>query len=206
AARPPTPEKTRVQSQAPTPMIDDAPPVTAAPTPAPEDTPPITGPETKAAQPQAKPSATGPLIQEVPDSPTGRLAAWERVVASVCESKPALGAVLEHAVPIEVSRTQIVLGFAEGSFFGQQASSSESTTAIASAAASILGGKPAVSVKFSAPDNLGASVAEIATTRRDEEREETRRRALNHPRVIEALQVFPEGAGQVKVRLDQEEG
>ena len=39
---------------------------------------------------------------------------------------------------------------------------------------------------------------------RDEAREETRKRALNHPRVIEALQVFPEAAGNVKVQYENE--
>ena len=70
-------------------------------------------------------------------------------------------------------------------------------------AAQVVGGTPKVVVRFTAEaEKKGLSVAEATERQRTDQREERKREALSHPRVQEALQIFPEGAGNVKVHVD----
>ena len=103
-----------------------------------------------------------------------------------------------------VTPEKIVLSFPDGSFFGRQAQSPEVQNIIAEAAEKILGRRPEMDVRLDSSPPAGPTVAELETSKLEDAREETRRRAMNHPRVIEALQVFPEAAGNVKVRWDNE--
>lgn len=140
-----------------------------------------------------------------PQSPdAAALAAWERVVIKVRETRPALGAVLEHGVPLVVSRESVVLGFPEGSFFGQQAEPDEARDTIGECARDVLGGKPAVTVRFTAEAEQRAqpTMAELAEQRRVSARREREEEALRHPLVVDALRIFPEGASSVKVVVD----
>ncbi|MBX3251193.1 MAG: DNA polymerase III subunit gamma/tau [Myxococcales bacterium] len=128
---------------------------------------------------------------------------WEALIASLREAKPALAAVLEHGVPRIVSAERIVLSFQHGSFYGRQADAPAAKDAIAEAAARRLGGRPAIEVRFdAAADAKGRTVAAIEATRRDAERTAKRRQALNHPAVLDAIEVFPEARGHLEVRLE----
>lgn len=134
------------------------------------------------------------------------LAAWERVVTKVREARPALGAVLEHGAPLVVTRESVVLGFPEGSFFGQQAQPDDAREAIAECARDVLGGKPTVGVQFTADSEQPAqpTVAQLEERRRADTRREREEEALSHPLVVDALKIFPGGASSVKVHVDGE--
>ncbi|MFW6023481.1 MAG: hypothetical protein ACOC9O_01935, partial [Myxococcota bacterium] len=47
-----------------------------------------------------------------------------------------------------------------------------------------------------------ATMAKVAEKRREDERQRVRREALGHPRVQDAMQIFPEAADHVQVRIE----
>ncbi len=140
----------------------------------------------------------------VHDIPAGDpLPVWERIIGHIREARPALAAVLEHGVPLSIDRDTLVLGFPTGSFFGKQAETRESKEGIAEGASKVIGATPEVVVRFTEEaEKAGLTVAEASEKERTDLREERKREALAHPRVQEALQIFPEGAGNVKVHVD----
>jgi len=100
---------------------------------------------------------------------------WERVVAKLRESRPALGAVLQHGVPTVISPARLVIAFPKGSFFGAQAQAVDAREAVAEAAARDSSvARPVVEVvQTGRPRAAGGSVRGEAV-RDQERREETR--------------------------------
>ena len=124
-------------------------------------------------------------------------------MAHLRQTRPALAAVLQHGVGKTVTRESIVLVFPTGSFFGQQAGAPEARDGIAEAAEAVLGARPSVEVVFAKDaTSTGTSIAQIEAARDVERREQTKQRALAHPRIAEALQVFPEATGRLEVSVD----
>ncbi len=170
-----------------------------------------TRPSNDAAQAASRPresektpaAAPAPATKAAP-APAGKLLpTWEQIIGHLQDARPALAAILEHGVPQEIDREKIVIGFPTGSFFGKQAESRESKDGVATSAAQVLGASPEVIIRFiDEPEALGQTVAEASAQERTGRIEERRREALRHPRVQEALQVFPEGAGNVKVHVE----
>ena len=128
---------------------------------------------------------------------------WEALVGVLGETKPALGALLKHASPRRVDAEAIVLAFPPASFYGKQAESAEARGAIASMAERRLGARPRVDIVYEAGG--GATLAQIEDERERARLEATRKKALNHPVVQEALRVFETSPGAVEVRVDVEE-
>jgi DNA polymerase-3 subunit gamma/tau len=144
-----------------------------------------------------------PVVQEVPPGAAGTLKTWEQILGQLRHQKPALAAILEHGVPLTLDRERIVIGFPAGSFYGQQAAADDARAAVSEAASTAVGARPTVTVELNADsDGRGRTIAQVSEQRRNEEREEARRSALGHPRVQEALQVFHEGAANVRVHVD----
>jgi DNA polymerase-3 subunit gamma/tau len=181
----------------------------AAPKPVVAPTPAPTAAAAAAAAATAAPAAA-PATSPTPSSAGSAIGlsggdAWAKIVADIRDHKPAFGAVLEHAVPVEAGPDRLVLSFAEGTFYGRQANTPEAQAILGTSAERCLGKAPVVEIRFHRePPPALKSVADIEKARVDEAREETRRRAMNHPRVIEALQVFPEAAGNVTIQTDSE--
>jgi DNA polymerase-3 subunit gamma/tau len=133
--------------------------------------------------------------------------AWQSIVHALRDAKPALAAILEHGAPLSVTRERIVIGFPEGSFFGKQAEADEARNEVAEAARKVVGGKPEVvvrSVSAAEAAPAGPSVAELEAKRRMDAQREREQEAMRHPLVRGALEVFPEGAGSVKVNVEQD--
>jgi DNA polymerase-3 subunit gamma/tau len=127
--------------------------------------------------------------------------AWREIVAALHQAQPALGAVLEHGVPVRIDPSKIVLSFPEGSFFGRQATSDPAREALADAAERVLGQRPAIEVGFGLSSSR-PTVAAQETERRKERRAVAEQAALSHPRVKDALDVFPEAEGNVNVEVE----
>lgn len=128
---------------------------------------------------------------------------WEELVGTLEQQQPALAAVLEHGIPKTVGPDRIVLSFKDGSFYGRQAQSPESIAAIVRVAEQQLGGRPEIEIRFDAQgESANKTVAAVAAQRREAELESKRREALNHPRVRDAVDVFPESAGKLKVLIE----
>lgn len=125
------------------------------------------------------------------------------MLRTLCESQPALGAVLEHAVPLEVGATKFLLGFTEGSFHGRQAASALSRQALGDVAERMFGQRPQVEVCFGTWSKQSLASQEVA--RRKKHRDTMRDAALNHPLVRDAMDVFPEASdGPVDVQTEDE--
>lgn len=128
---------------------------------------------------------------------------WEELVRRLETEQPALAAVLEHGVPKAVSTERIVLSFKDGSFYGRQAQSPESVAAIARIAEAQLGARPEIEIRFDAQGEAShRTVAAVAAQRKEAELEAKRKEALNHPRVRDAIDVFPESAGKLDVHIE----
>ncbi|MEM7434107.1 MAG: DNA polymerase III subunit gamma/tau [Myxococcota bacterium] len=128
---------------------------------------------------------------------------WEELVGALERQQPALAAVLEHGVPKAVGPDRIILSFQHGSFYGRQAESPDSIAAIQRVAEERLGGAPKVEIRFDAPTEQPTNtVAAVAAQRKEAEAEAKRREALNHPRVRDAMDVFPESAGKLNVHIE----
>jgi DNA polymerase-3 subunit gamma/tau len=128
---------------------------------------------------------------------------WEELVGTLEQQQPALAAVLEHGIPKAVGPDRIVLSFKDGSFYGRQAESPESIAAIVRIAEQQLGARPEIEIRFDAQGEAATkTVAAVAAQRKEAEVEAKRKEALNHPVVREAIDVFPESAGKLKVHIE----
>ncbi len=128
---------------------------------------------------------------------------WEELVKALEQSQPALAAVLEHGIPKAVGPDRIVLSFKDGSFYGRQAQSPDSISAIAQVAEKQLGARPEIEIRFDAQGEAATkTVAAVAAQRKEAELQARRKEALNHPRVRDALDVFPDSAGKLNVHIE----
>ena len=131
---------------------------------------------------------------------------WEELVGTLEQQQPALAAVLEHGIPKAVGPDRIILSFKDGSFYGRQAESPESIAAIARVAEQQLGARPEIQVRFDAQAEAASkTVAAVAAQRKEAEVAAKRKEALSHPRVRDAVDVFPESAGKLKVHIEADE-
>jgi len=128
---------------------------------------------------------------------------WIEIVSRLKERQPALGAVLEQGVPVEVSEERLEIAFREKSFFGQQAAEESAREAIVTAAEKVLGRYPELKIAFCADiESVGASVVQERDEQREQELEQTVMRALEHPLVREAIEIFPEASNNVDVQVE----
>ncbi len=170
-----------------------------------------TGRESAPSQARAsapEPAAPAPLPApraEISAQSAQALARWETIVGALTETRPALGAVLQHAVPVEVSGARISIAFPRGSFYARQAESAEAKSALADIAERVLSARPNVDVLVrdeAEPAHAASTLARIEEERLHARHEATRKKALNHPIVVEALQLFGGGNRQPEVRID----
>jgi len=130
------------------------------------------------------------------------LANWDRVVAAIRDDAPTWSAIFEHAVPLELGADRVRLSFASSArFAGQQASDREGSERLQKAVEKILGGRPDVQVEYS-DQNASSSLVARSRAARDEHSESLRDEAMNHPRVKEARQLFPEVTSRYDVQVE----
>jgi DNA polymerase-3 subunit gamma/tau len=136
-------------------------------------------------------------------SPQARelLTAYRKLVERMRVEEPRWAAMFEHGVPTELSATRVEVCFPEGSFFGRQAQSPPGLGALQAAADFVLGPGAEVGVRFG-PNAAGVSLAQLAAQEVDERKEAIKRRVLLHPRILEALKVFPELAQKQDIQVD----
>jgi DNA polymerase III subunit gamma/tau len=131
--------------------------------------------------------------------------AWARILDGLAQQRPDLAPALKHASPMEVSPERLTLGFAPGSFHRRLADGPEARAALREVAGGVLGRAP--ELRFvdadAGAENAGPTLAEVEARRREQERVLVRQEALSHPRVQDAMQIFPSHADQVQVRIDE---
>jgi DNA polymerase III subunit gamma/tau len=123
------------------------------------------------------------------------------MVVALRKDDPRWSAMFEHGVPEILSMERVVVVFQEGSFFGRQAQSQGGIDALLRASENVMSATPTVDIRF-AIELPGISVAQREAAAIDERKEGLRRKALGHPRVVEALKVFPELAQKQDVQVD----
>lgn len=197
---PPTPDPTRRMRAVPK-MATGAPSFDGAPMPTSEDAAASAAFEpAPVEQPETAPKAADsdglrrPALQE-----------WERLIGKLRDVNGMLAAVLANGLPRLVTKERIVVSFRDGSFHGRQADQPAAREALVAVAAELLGGTPEIEVRFDA-DTAGKdnTVAAIESKREEAKLEQKRREARNHPRVVEALAVFPDAANKVEVHIDRD--
>ncbi len=150
----------------------------------------------QAASPQAAPSVRPPAAPLVPVPEL-----WLRIVTHLAENEPRWAAVHKNGVPGEVSPARVEVLYLDGSFFGRQAQSPDGSSALQRAVASVIGPGAEVIIRF-ASELKGSTVAQIEASHVDERKEALKKKAMGHPRVIEALKVFPELSTKQDVQVD----
>jgi DNA polymerase-3 subunit gamma/tau len=168
--------------------------VSVPPSFVPPPTPVVQAGAAPAAAPAAASAALDAGHGEVPE-------AWQRIVATLQETQPALGAVLEHGVPVQVDEDALRVSFPEGSFFGRQAMAQTARQALADAALHVLGRAPRIEIGFGLQSQR-PTVAAVQAARQKEKRAEVVQAALSHPKVKDAMDVFPEAEGDVDVQVE----
>ncbi|MET0282894.1 MAG: DNA polymerase III subunit gamma/tau, partial [Polyangiales bacterium] len=128
-------------------------------------------------------------------------AQWLAVIGELRKGDARWPAMFEHGVPSELTRESVVVSFQEGSFFGRQAGSPGGVEALRRAAQAVLGGAPTVDVRF-VSELIGESVAQREAAQVDERKEGIKQKAMAHPRVLEALKIFPELAKKTDIQID----
>lgn len=173
----------------------------AAPSYAPAASTPPPRTTARAAPPKPSLPPEGQDDDDAPAGPSVNANSWRSVVDVIKSRRPALGACLEHGSIRELSADKLVLVFPKGSFFGEQATSPEAKNALADAAFEVLSLRPKVTVELSSTDVAVPSIAAADREKLEADRETQRQEALAHPRVIEALEVFPEGRNKLEVSV-----
>ena len=130
-------------------------------------------------------------------------AEWVQIVGIIRSAQPALGAVLDHGMPLEVTAKTLKIGFPDGSFFGRQAQSNTAKEALLKAAAQVLGAVPELLIG-SPGDARVSTLAEIEEDGRRQRSAAKREAALSHPAVLDAMEIFEESEASVDVQVDLE--
>ena len=177
---------------APAPAV--APAVAPAPAPTPAHAPPAL---------RAVPNPPSPAPAEAKRAGAPPQEKWLAIIRHLRETEPRWSAMYEHAVPKELSGARIEVTFPEGSFFGRQAQTPDGTEALRRAARAIFGANPEIEIGF-ATQLSGITVAQKEASEIDERKEGLKKKALSHPRVVEALKVFPELGQKQDVQIDPE--
>lgn len=128
---------------------------------------------------------------------------WVQIVGIIRSAQPALGAVLDHGMPLEVTAKTLRLGFPDGSFFGRQAQSNTAKEALLKAAEQILGARPELLIGTPG-DAKVSTLAEIEENGRKQRSAAKREAALRHPAVVDAMEIFEESEASVDVQVDLE--
>jgi hypothetical protein len=163
---------------------------------------PVEPPKLQAAPAPAPVAPTLRSRAEEPRASTHQISElWLTVIAELRKGDPRWAAMFEHGVPSELNRERVVVTFQEGSFFGRQAQTQGGLEALARAVQAALRADPKLDVRFAA-EVQGISVAKREAAQLDERKEAVKRKALGHPRVLEALKVFPELATKQDVQVD----
>ncbi len=127
---------------------------------------------------------------------------WERVLESLRVTRPALAAVLEHAIPERIEAQSVTLRFAEGSFFAEQARAKSAQLDLSAVLETLVGARPRIEIVTGATPPGQKTYVEAREAYLSEARTHLEAQALSHPAVQAALNAFPEARSRARVRVD----
>jgi DNA polymerase III subunit gamma/tau len=159
---------------------------------------PIAAPERRD-EPPAPPAAAPPPAELGSDV----LDAWLAILESVRSGRPELAAMLEHAAPLAVSGSELVVGWEPGSVFASQASNREALDLVTRAASEHFMTRTRVVFEF---DSERAKSFDTVARRQLRERQERLRAAMTearaHPRIAEAIEILGARLKELKLGHD----
>jgi hypothetical protein len=127
------------------------------------------------------------------------LGRWRSLVESIAEDRPEVASILSHVVPLELADDRYLLGVEKGSVFESRATSPEAMAQIQGASTKLFGTTPDVGFKINGAHPGGMTLASQKAAERAEAEAEAIRRAKQHPRVLDAIEIL--GAKVKEVRL-----
>ena len=132
--------------------------------------------------------------------------AWRTIVERVRAVRPPLASVLEHAMPLEISATRVVIGFdPSAAFLALRAEEPDALDLLTREVRGHFGAPTRVDLRSSAQVSQGVrTVAAIDAENRATEVTRARAAVESHPLVQEAIRLF--GAQLRDVRLPPDEG
>lgn len=150
---------------------------------------------------QTSPEGDEPPVAPGPNSTqSSQLETLRRLLEAVPDDRPELLAVLEHAVPVKLSASEVVLAFEPESVFAQQASSKETLALLERAAQHHFGQRPAVRIEFSTDLVVNQATLAAANSSAQKARErEALERAQKHPSIANAVEIL--GARLKELRI-----
>jgi DNA polymerase III subunit gamma/tau len=183
----------------PTPPLDPGPPrirgsLALAPTPA------------RATEPEPTPEPAPVPTPESAPAPAPTTDPWRAILERVRAVRADVASVLEHALPLEVTRDRVVFGFRPSdSFLAARASEPEALDLLARSARAHFDAPTQVELRTAAAAPSGVrTVASIDAAHREEDLAKARKSIEHHPLVQEAIRLF--GAQLRDVKLPGGEG
>jgi DNA polymerase-3 subunit gamma/tau len=128
-----------------------------------------------------------------------RLDDWRAIVDRIRAGDPALASALEHAVPVEISRARIALGYSADDLLGETASDERAIAAVARAAQAHFGCVVAVRVDVKHRGGKTGSVHAIDSAERRAEIAKARAAVEQHPLVRDVVRIFDAELRDVKL-------
>jgi DNA polymerase-3 subunit gamma/tau len=142
-----------------------------------------------------------PAPVAAPVAPAPELDVWRAILDRVHAVRPALASVLQHAIPMELTRVRTVVGFESGAgFFAARASEPDALEILTREVRAHFGAPTQVVLDVSATPTSGLrTVASIDAERRSEELAKARAAVENHPLVQQAVRLFGATVRDVKL-------
>jgi DNA polymerase-3 subunit gamma/tau len=124
---------------------------------------------------------------------------WRAIVERVRAGHPGLASALEHAVPIEVSRARVALGYAPDDFLGHHASEEPSVAVLTKAVQAHFGVAVPIQIDTKHRGGKGGSVHAIDSAERRAEIAKARAAVEQHPVVREIVRLFDAELRDIKL-------
>ena len=124
---------------------------------------------------------------------------WRAILDKVRVSDPGLASALEHAVPVEVSRTRVLVAYAEDDFLGHHAGEDASKAKLVKAVHAHFGASVPVHIDTKHRGGKVGSVHAIDSAERRAEIAKARAAVEDHPVVREIVRLFDAELRDIKL-------
>lgn len=169
------------------------------------DEPPLPRPAARPALAAVPPVAPATLAQPEPEERSSDFAvvAFVGILERLAAERPELAAFFEHAAPLTVTPTELVVGFEPGNVVAAQAAGKEAVAALTRAASEHFGTRVHVVVELDSERSRGFDT--LAQQQMRERRAKVQRaiaEAKRHPRVVDAMEVLGARLKDLKLASD----
>ncbi|HEY2369713.1 MAG TPA: hypothetical protein VGH87_25115, partial [Polyangiaceae bacterium] len=143
--------------------------------------------------------AVDPTPQPPPVHDAAVVDHWRAILEKVRAGDPGLASALEHAVPVEVTRTRVLVGFAQDDFLGHHASEEASVAKLVKAVHAHFGANVPVQIDTKHRGGKVGSVHSIDSAERRAEIAKARAAVEDHPIVRDIVRLFDAELRDIKL-------